>query len=191
FDAFWRRALHDGFISGTALADGGPATPFVPEPKPGAPAAATAAAAAAPDQSAPTAAAPAPAPTPSPEPPPAQAAPAPQGGLELIFRPDPTIWDGRFANNGWLQELPKPLTKVAWDTTAWISPQLARERSLEDGDVIELRYRGNTARMPIFRVPGHPQQSVTVFFGYGRRLAGTVGKHKTARETVQDITLRN
>src|SRR4029078_9987202 len=129
-------------------------------------------------------------------PPPAAAQPAPsvagaQGGLELIFRPDPTIWDGRFANNGWLQELPKPLTKVAWDTTAWISPQLARERSLEDGDVIELRYRRNTARMPIFRVPGHPQQSVTVFFGYGRRLAGTVGKHKTARETVQDITLRN
>ena len=47
------------------------------------------------------------------------------GGLEIIFRPDPTIWDGRFANNGWLQELPKPLTKITWDTTAWVSPQLA------------------------------------------------------------------
>ena len=54
-----------------------------------------------------------------------------QGGLEIIFRPDPTVWDGRFANNGWLQELPKPLTKVTWDPTAWISPQLAKERGLQ------------------------------------------------------------
>jgi len=211
-EAFWRRALHDGFIRGTALADGGPATPFVPAPKgaaapaaasgttaggaaggsagatAGSPNASTAAAAprapentsAAPDVpavAAPAAqtvgGAPAAAP-PAVQPQAGSTAPA-QGGLEIIFRPDPTIWDGRFANNGWLQELPKPLTKVTWDTTAWISPQLARERGLTDGDVIELKYLGNTTRMPVFRVPGHPAQSVTVFLGYGRRMAGRVG----------------
>ncbi len=102
------------------------------------------------------------------------------GGLEMIFRPDPTVWDGRFANNGWLQELPKPLTKLTWDTAAWISPQLAEDSSLDDGDVIELRYRGHTARMPVFGVPGHPDQSVTVFFGYGR----TAGR--TRRQATKD-----
>ena len=193
-DTFWRRVLHDGFISGTAIGDGGPATPFVAAPAPG-----VAAADAAPPAS--TENTPA---NPAPAPPPAAAAtappvasrqagganPAPEGGLELIFRPDPTVWDGRFANNGWLQELPKPLTKVTWDTTAWISPQLAKERGLHDGDVIELKYRGNTARMPIFRVPGHPQQSVTVFFGYGRRMAGNVGTATKEAEPFNAFLLR-
>ena len=164
-DTFWRRALHDGFISGTAIADGGQATPFTAPPRRPRPSAA-----------APSA--------------PPRRAPAPQGGLEIIFRPDPTIWDGRFANNGWLQELPKPLTKITWDTSAWISPQLARERDLSDGDVIELRYRGNTARMPVFRVPGHPAQSVTVFLGYGRRLAGRVGTATDGAEAFNAYLLR-
>ena len=99
----------------------------------------------------------------------------PSGSLEIIFRPDPTIWDGRFANNGWLQELPKPLTKLTWDTAALISKRLAEQRELHNGDVIELRYRGANAQMPVFIAPGQPEQSVTVFFGYGRRRAGRVG----------------
>jgi MoCo/4Fe-4S cofactor protein with predicted Tat translocation signal len=193
-DTFWRRALHDGFIAGTAIADGGPATPFGAA----APAAATPAAAA----GTPAAAAAAPAgipindPGPGATPPVAQTAsqtpatPPPQGSLELIFRPDPTVWDGRFANNGWLQELPKPLTKVTWDATAWVSPQLATDRSLQDGDIIELRYRGNTAQMPIFRVPGHPAESVTVFFGYGRRMAGHVGTATKEAEPFNAFLLR-
>ncbi len=178
-DAFWRRALHDGFIHGTAFADGGPATPFTPMSAAAAPAPAAAGAPAVPAPQPAGAAAPAPpsvaAPTPAPPAAPAPPAPRVEGGLELIFRPDPTIWDGRFANNGWLQELPKPLTKVTWDATAWVSPQLATEKNLSDGDVIELKYRGNSTRMPVFRVPGHPQQAVTVFFGYGRTKAGNVG----------------
>ena len=113
------------------------------------------------------------------------AAPAP--GLEIIFRPDPTVWDGRFANNGWLQELPKPLTKITWDTSAWMQPALAEQHSLRDGDVIELRYSGNTARMPIFRVAGHPRESVTVFFGYGRRMAGRVGNAVRDRRRLQRV----
>src|SRR5204863_1063821 len=120
----------------------------------------------------------------------AAATPPPANTLELLFRHDPSIYDGRFANNGWLQELPKPLTKVTWDATAWVSPQLARERNLEDGDVIELRYRGNTTRMPIFRVPGHPQQSVTVFFGYGRQRAGNVGTATKDAEPFNAFLLR-
>jgi molybdopterin-containing oxidoreductase family iron-sulfur binding subunit len=187
-DTFWRRALHDGFIGGTALADGGPATPFTAAaaaaPAPGTPpenSTAAAGAAAAPAASTP-------APTPSAAP---SQAPAPaQGGLELIFRPDPTVWDGRFANNGWLQELPKPLTKVTWDATAWISPQLAKDRSLQDGDLIELKYRGNTAHMPVFRVPGHPSESVTVFFGYGRKMAGHVGNATAEAQSFNAFLLR-
>ena len=100
------------------------------------------------------------------------------------------MWDGRFANNGWLQELPKPLTKVTWDATAWLHPSLADQHSLRDGDVIELRYRGNTARMPIFRVGGHPRQSVTVFFGYGRRKAGRVGNAEGMAQQFNPFLLR-
>jgi molybdopterin-containing oxidoreductase family iron-sulfur binding subunit len=105
----------------------------------------------------------------------AQPSAAAGGELEIIFRPDPTIWDGRFANNGWLQELPKPLTKVTWDPTAWISQNLAKAKGLADGDLIDLRYRGNTAKLPVAIVPGHPEQSVTVFYGYGRQVTGRVG----------------
>ncbi len=169
-DTFWKQAVHDGFIRGTATATGGQATPF----KPLAAAPAAGAAAAVPASATPaatTAAAPTPL-TPAPT----------AAGLELVFRPDPTVWDGRFANNGWLQEAPKPLTKLTWDTAAWISPRLAEEKSLDRGDIIELRYRGMTARMPVFIVPGQPDQSVTVFLGYGRRMAGRVG---TASEEAQ------
>jgi molybdopterin-containing oxidoreductase family iron-sulfur binding subunit len=171
-ETFWRRALHDGFVTGTAVTQGGPATPFA---SPGAPSTPTTAPAAL--------AAPADAPGGAASSQPAPAAPA-EGSLEIIFRPDPTIWDGRFANNGWLQELPKPITKVTWDTAAWVSPRLAEARGLENGDVIELRYRGNLARMPVFVVPGQPAESVTVFFGYGRRMAGRVG---TATQEAQQF----
>jgi molybdopterin-containing oxidoreductase family iron-sulfur binding subunit len=172
-DAFWRRALHDGFIAGTSVTAGGPATPFAPAPVVAPPQPAPRAPGAAGAPAVPGAAtAPSTLSTPST---PSTQSTQNTGGLEIIFRPDPTIWDGSFANNGWLQELPKPLTKLTWDTSAWLSPRLAANRGLHNGDVIELRYRGNTARMPVFIVPGHPQESVTVFFGYGRRMAGRVG----------------
>src|SRR4029453_9434818 len=122
---------------------------------------------------APPAAAPTPAPAPA-------ASAAPAAGPQLVFPPDPTVWDGRFANNGWLQEAPKPLTKLTWDTAAWISPKLAQDNQLDRGDIIELRYRGATARMPVFVVPGQPDQSVTVFLGYAPRPAGRFGRGLTA-----------
>jgi molybdopterin-containing oxidoreductase family iron-sulfur binding subunit len=184
-DVFWKQAVHDGFIRGTATATGGQATPFNPVPAApaAAPAAAVGASAATPiNDPGPGAAQAAPAPPPAP--PAALSAAQPAAGLELVFRPDPTVWDGRFANNGWLQEAPKPLTKLTWDTAAWISPKLAEDHDLDRGDIVALTYRGVTAKMPVFIVPGQPDQSVTVFLGYGRRMAGRVG---TASEVAQDF----
>jgi molybdopterin-containing oxidoreductase family iron-sulfur binding subunit len=167
-DSFWKHILHDGWVPGTGGANSG-ARGAEPGTLAASGAAVAATATAAP--SAPVA------------PPTSDLAPrtsdlAPRtsnGGLEIIFRPDPTIWDGRFANNGWLQELPKPLTKITWDPTAWVSPHLADQQKLHDGDIIELRYRGNTAKLPVAIVPGHPDKAVTAFFGYGRQVTGRVG----------------
>lgn len=98
-----------------------------------------------------------------------------QRTLEINFRPDPTIWDGRFANNGWLQELPKPLTKLTWDNAALVSPALAERLGLKNGDLVRLEYRDRLVRAPIWVLPGHPDDSVTVHLGYGRRRAGRLG----------------
>lgn len=106
---------------------------------------------------------------------PAPAAVARPSGTEIIFRPDPTIDDGRFANNGWLQELPKPLTTLTWDNVVEVSPAMAGRLGLSNGDVVELRYRGKTVRGPIWVLAGQPDESVTVYLGYGRTQAGRVG----------------
>jgi molybdopterin-containing oxidoreductase family iron-sulfur binding subunit len=102
-------------------------------------------------------------------------APSDRGGLELVFRPDPAVWDGRFANNAWLQEWPRPLTRLTWDNAALISPALARRLGIENEDVVELRYRGRILEIPAWIMPGQAAQSVTVSMGYGRRRAGRVG----------------
>ena len=96
-------------------------------------------------------------------------------GLELIFRPDPTIWDGRFANNGWLQELPKPLSKLTWDNAALIAPATARRLNLSNEQVVELHYRGRTQRAAVWIEPLHAEDSVTLHLGYGRTVSGRVG----------------
>ena len=96
-------------------------------------------------------------------------------GLELVFQPDPTVWDGRFANNGWLQELPKPLTKLTWDNAALLSPATAARLGLNNEEVVELHYEGRTVRAPIWIMPGHADDAVTVHLGYGRWRAGHVG----------------
>jgi molybdopterin-containing oxidoreductase family iron-sulfur binding subunit len=123
-----------------------------------------------------TTAAPAMAPAAPPPPPPAQ-------GLEIVFRPDASVRDGRFANNGWLQELPRPLSKLTWDNAALMSPATAKslDVSIEQTslgsytDVVELRYRGRTVKAPAWIVPGHPDGTVTVHLGYGRTRAGRIG----------------
>ncbi|MCB0165791.1 MAG: molybdopterin oxidoreductase, partial [Anaerolineae bacterium] len=101
--------------------------------------------------------------------------PAESSGLEINFRPDPTVWDGRFANNGWLQELPKPISKLTWENVAAISPATAEELNLTNGDLVELRYRGRSVQAPIWVFPGQADGTVVTTLGYGRTLAGRVG----------------
>ena len=95
--------------------------------------------------------------------------------LDLIFAPDPTVWDGRFANNAWLQELPKPLTKLTWDNAALVGPALAGRLGLANGDQVELRVRDAVVLAPVWIIPGQPDSTVTVTLGYGRRRVGRVG----------------
>ena len=97
--------------------------------------------------------------------------------LELLFRPDPTIGDGDWSNNGWLQELPKPLTQLTWENAALISPRLAEQRGLANGDVVELRIGERAVLAPIWIMPGQALHSVTIHLGYGRRASGRVGNH--------------
>ncbi|HEU4389095.1 MAG TPA: 4Fe-4S dicluster domain-containing protein [Blastocatellia bacterium] len=97
------------------------------------------------------------------------------GTIELVFRPDPSIFDGRFANNGWLQELPKPLTKLTWDNAALISPATANKLGLSNEDIVELHYDGRMVEAPIWILPGQTDDCVTVNLGYGRTRAGQVG----------------
>lgn len=99
----------------------------------------------------------------------------PPSGLEVVFRADPTVHDGRFANNGWLQELPKPLTQLTWDNAALVAPATATRLGLDSGDVVELTHRGRTLRAPIWVMPGHAEETVTLPLGYGRTRAGRVG----------------
>jgi MoCo/4Fe-4S cofactor protein with predicted Tat translocation signal len=94
---------------------------------------------------------------------------------ELVFRPDPTILDGRFANNGWLQETPKPITRITWDNAALMSPVTAVQHGLTHGDYVTLRSDGHELKAGVFLVPGHAENSVTLHLGYGRRRAGNVG----------------
>ncbi len=117
---------------------------------------------------------------------PKENAPAPvpasaSGELEIVFRPDPTIWDGRFANNGWLQELAKPWTKLTWDNAALMSPATAERLKLTTvgveaaSKVVVLKHGEHAVRAPVWITPGHADDSVTVYLGSGRTHAGRVG----------------
>ncbi|HEX3069577.1 MAG TPA: TAT-variant-translocated molybdopterin oxidoreductase [Thermoanaerobaculia bacterium] len=143
FNNTWRKWLNDGVIAGSALpARAGSASM--------------------------------PAPTPDTRPP---------SAYELRILPDPNIYDGRFANNGWLQELPKPQTKITWENVALISPKTAQAIGYDDKRRDELvnekqtlianvRYRGKTLRTPVWVVPGHADNTITMFLGYGRTAGG-------------------
>ncbi len=134
FEPFWKKALHDGFIAGTA---------FTPKTVT------------------------------------AKSAPATtlQGNsaMEVVFRPDPTIYDGRFNNNGWLQELPKQVTKLTWDNAAMVSPKTAADNKLQNQYVANINVNGVEIKAPVKVVPGHPDNSITLTLGYGRDFTGRVG----------------
>lgn len=95
--------------------------------------------------------------------------------FEINFRPDPEIWDGRFANNGWLQELPKPLTKITWDNPVLISPADAEKLGLKDGDKVIIEQADKKLEIPVWITPGQPKHSLTLFLGFGRKRAGKIG----------------
>src|SRR5438128_1081189 len=95
--------------------------------------------------------------------------------IEINFRRDPSIYDGRFSNNGWLQELPNPLTKMTWDNPVLVSPAMADRLNLKSEDMVELELQGRKIEAPVWIQAGHPDNSVTVFLGYGRRRAGRAG----------------
>ncbi len=148
FETWWRKCLHDGFILNTALP--------------------TKSVSAKTDLASSL----------------SQNAPATQAGaVEIIFRPDPSIHDGRFANNGWLQELPKPLTKITWDNVALVSANTAKKmgvlrQNYEEGkhgreayvDTIKLSLRDRTVtqQVPVWVMPGQPDDVITIHLGYGR-----------------------
>ena len=95
--------------------------------------------------------------------------------IELNIRRDPTIYDGQFSNNGWLQELPKPMSKLTWDNAVLIGPKMAARLQVEVDDVVELELNGKKITGPVWIQAGHPDNSVTITLGYGRKRAGRVG----------------
>ncbi|MBI3046840.1 MAG: TAT-variant-translocated molybdopterin oxidoreductase, partial [Acidobacteria bacterium] len=97
------------------------------------------------------------------------------GDLEIVFLPSPCLHDGRFANNGWLQELPDPLTKLTWDNPALVSPKTAETLALASEDGIRLDYAGRSLELPVWILPGMADGVVALTLGYGRERAGRIG----------------
>jgi MoCo/4Fe-4S cofactor protein with predicted Tat translocation signal len=100
---------------------------------------------------------------------------APISGVEVVFRPDPTIGDGTYSNNGWLQELPKPQSKMTWDNVVLVSPKAAADMHIDKGHVLRVAVNGKSIEGPVWILPGHAEDSVTITFGYGREASGRVG----------------
>jgi len=95
--------------------------------------------------------------------------------LEINFVQDPSVHDGRFADNAWLQEMPDFMTKLTWDNAAILGPATADELGVGHGDLVELAYAGRSLEMAVYVLPGQARNSVTVPLGYGRTDAGRVG----------------
>jgi MoCo/4Fe-4S cofactor protein with predicted Tat translocation signal len=95
--------------------------------------------------------------------------------IEINFRRDPCVYDGCFSNNGWLQELPKPMSKMTWDNPLLIGPAMAARTGLKSEDLVTVELNGKKVTAPIWIQAGHPDNSVTVFLGYGRKRAGRAG----------------
>jgi len=100
------------------------------------------------------------------------AATAQPGGLEVVFRPDPYIYDGSWSNNNWLQELPRPITKLTWDNAVHLSPTTARHLSLRNEDLVRLRSGARSVEGAVWISQGQPDDSVTVHLGFGRTRGG-------------------
>jgi MoCo/4Fe-4S cofactor protein with predicted Tat translocation signal len=130
------------------------------------------------------------------------------GSIELVFKPDPKLYDGRYANNPWLQELPDPVTKITWDNVALMSPETAEHLgfrpsgfSSKDEPVALISTESFEAEIPVWILPGHADNSITVYQGYGRNSTGRVAvgtgvnlygfRSTTALLSRSDITVRD
>jgi MoCo/4Fe-4S cofactor protein with predicted Tat translocation signal len=115
----------------------------------------------------------------------------PAGQIEFIFRPDSNVHDGRYANNGWLQELARPITKITWDNAALVSPRLAEKLQLtqraaarggEHGqivsNVIDISLSNSKVTAAAWIVPGQADDVMVLPLGYGRKNAGYTGSNK-------------
>jgi MoCo/4Fe-4S cofactor protein with predicted Tat translocation signal len=100
------------------------------------------------------------------------AAPA---GMEIVFVPSAALHDGRYANDGWLQELPDPLTKLTWDNPALVNPKTAETLGVANEDIVRVDYAGRSLELPVWILPGMADASVAVTLGYGRQRAGRIG----------------
>lgn len=98
--------------------------------------------------------------------------------LELAFASSLKMYDGRFSNNGWLQELPDPITKLTWDNSAIMSINTAKDYGLKAGDILDLLVGDKRVQIVVNPIPGHVDNSMTVEIGFGRQVAGRVGERK-------------
>lgn len=90
------------------------------------------------------------------------------GDLEVVFTVSDTLYDGRFAKNVWMQELPQAMTKLVWDNAAILSPATAEKLNLRHGEIVRLVHKDGTLELPVFLMPGQASGSITVHLGYGR-----------------------
>ena len=100
------------------------------------------------------------------------------GNFEVTFEPDPALWDGTHANNLWLLELPHPMTKIVWDNAALISPATARALGASNEQMLRLTKGDGKVEVPVWIVPGHADNSITLTLGWGRTAAGRYGNGK-------------
>ena len=98
-----------------------------------------------------------------------------EDAIEITFRPSPAVYDGRFANLSWLQEMPDPITRVTWDNVALFSPATAEKLGVKHEEIVRLKFKGREIEIPAYILPGQADGSVAVTLGYGRTAAGKVG----------------
>ncbi|MFA6540724.1 MAG: TAT-variant-translocated molybdopterin oxidoreductase, partial [Bacteroidota bacterium] len=96
-------------------------------------------------------------------------------GFVIYLHDNYFIGDGRFSNNGWLQEMPHPASKITWDNYASLSPATSKQLNVEEGEMIEISVSNRTLKLPVHLQPGLPEKFVSVMLGYGRTVTGTVG----------------
>ncbi|WP_442483784.1 TAT-variant-translocated molybdopterin oxidoreductase [Aeoliella sp. SH292] len=98
-----------------------------------------------------------------------------KGTFEVVFTPSSQTYDGRFANNGWLQETPDFITKVVWDNMAIVSPYTAKQLGVTQDELLSITLNGKTVKLPVYVLPGQANGSIGIQLGYGRTAAGKVG----------------